>query len=83
MPETLLPLGRHLFPPSYIDKLAAGLVPDPKFHVNGRAALDDEGVKVAVLFSWKEGRVVARTAIAYDWDDGLGVGADVTFKLFG
>lgn len=83
MPDVLVPVGRHLFTPDQLNKLAATVQPDGKHKVVGRAALDNEGTRVAVLFSFKEDRIVARTALGYDWDDGLGFGADLTFKLFG
>lgn len=81
MADALVPIGRHFFTPSDIERLAATIPPDTTATVIGKAAIDTEGVRVAVLFTPKGGHFVARAAWEYDWDEGQKVGADLTFKF--
>lgn len=85
MPDVLVPIGRHLFDPASLQKALAVLPPTPaNAGPNGfgmKAAIDTDGAKVALLYSVKNGAVVARGAFAYEWGEGYKVGADLTVKF--
>lgn len=84
MPDVVLvPVGRHLFTPADLTKALSVLPPEaigPK-GFGMKAAIDTEGAKVALLYSVKNGAVVARGAFAYEWGEGYNVGADLTLKF--
>jgi hypothetical protein len=82
MADLLVPVGRHLFTPAYLDELAARIPPDTggaPHGVRGIAGLDSEGVHVAVLFSPKGAHLVARVAYEYDWTTGHKLAGDLLF----
>lgn len=82
-PDVLVPVGRHFFAPDDLKKALSILPPDAT-GANGfgaKAAIDTDGAKVALLYSVKNGAIVARGAFAYDWGAGYKVGADLTLKF--
>jgi hypothetical protein len=81
--ELLVPVGRHLFTPEYLNKLASTVTPsDVGPHgIAGKLGVDNEGVNVAVLFTPKGDHLVARVAYRYSPEDGHQFGADATFKF--
>lgn len=83
MPDILIPVGRHLFQPADLEKALSVITPqDTGPHgIGARAAIDTDGVKVALVYSVKDGAIVARTAFAYEWGQGYTVGADLSIKL--
>lgn len=83
MADVLVPVGRHLFSPENLQK-ALSIIPPDMHGSKGfglKAAIDTDGAKVALLYSVKNGAVVARTAVAYEWGEGYKVGADLTIKF--
>lgn len=82
MSEVLVPVGRHFFTPDYITKMAATIKPeDIGEHGAVKFGVDNEGAKVAVIFTPKHGNVAIRTAYAYDWTKGHQFGVDGTVKF--
>lgn len=84
MADVLVPVGRHFFQPADLMKALSVLPPDavgPQ-GFGAKAAIDTEGARVALLYSIRDGAIVARGAFAYDWGGkGYKVGADLTFKF--
>ena len=84
MPDVLVPVGRHLFQPADLQKALSVINPKSDTGLRGfgaKAAIDTDGVKVALLYSVKNGAIVARGAWAYEWGEGVKVGADLTLKF--
>jgi len=83
MADVLVPVGRHLFQPADLQKALSVINPiDAGRHgIGAKAAIDTDGVKVALLYSVKNGAIVARGAVAYEWGTGYKVGADLTLKF--
>lgn len=84
MPDVLVPVGRHFFQPADLQK-ALSVIPNDGTGVGphglgAKAAIDSDGAKVALVYSIKNGAIVARTAYAYEWGEGSKVGADLTVK---
>lgn len=84
MPDVLVPIGRHFFQPADLQKALSVITPQ-ETGPNGvglKAAIDTDGAKVALIYSVKNGAIIARTAFAYDWAaKGYKVGADLTMKF--
>lgn len=84
MGDVLVPVGRHFFQPADLQKALSVITPHDT-GPNGvglKAAIDTDGAKVALVYSVKDGAIVARGAFAYDWSQqGYKVGADLTIKL--
>jgi hypothetical protein len=84
MASSLIPVGRHFLTTSDIDRLAATIPKDTDAEIIGKAGIDTDGARVAILFTPKHGHFVARTAFEYDWKKrGLTAGADIAFKFGG
>jgi hypothetical protein len=84
MPDVLVPVGRHFFQPADLQKALSVIPQDGGVGPHGlgaKAAIDSDGAHVALLYSVKNGAIVARGAFAYEWGHGYKVGADITFKL--
>lgn len=84
MADVLVPVGRHFFQPVDLQKALSTITPNVDTGPHGfgaKAAIDTDGAHVALLYSVKDGAVVARGAFAYEWGTGYKVGADIAIKF--
>jgi hypothetical protein len=85
MPEVLVPVGRHLFSPdalqAALDKAIPQTALEPGQHGAAAAAIDAEGVKVAVIFTSKDDHWRVRGAYEHDWFGGEKVAGDILYRF--
>ena len=82
MADTLVPVGRHFFSPADLDRQLAKLPADVKADRGGiQAGIDADGAHVGFVYSIKNGRIVARGALAWDWTGDRKAAGDVLVRF--
>lgn len=82
--SNLVVVGRHFLSNSDLTHYLEAIKPEdvgPK-GFGAKAALDNEGVRILLLWSIRDGGPVARGAFAFDWSEGWKLGADVSLFKF-
>ncbi len=86
MATVLIPVGTHFFTPAALEKALANVPLDlgPNRHGAAVATVDNEGAKVALIYTSTSGNIRLRTAYSYDWSGEKPlhtVGADVLWRF--
>ena len=85
MPDVLVPVGRHLFSPaalqSALDKAIPKMELAPGQQGGALAAIDSDGIKVALIFTSKDQHWRVRGAFERDWTGEQKVAGDILFKF--
>lgn len=85
MPEIRVPVGTHFFTPEALQKSLDAAIKQsdlgPNNHGGAVAAVDAEGVKVAVLFTSKDDHWRVRGAYTHDWGGNNTVAGDLLYRF--
>lgn len=81
----LVPVGTHLFSPDALQSALDRAIPqaslEPGQHGAAAAAVDAEGVKVAVIFTSHDDHWRVRGAYARDWSGTQTVAGDILYRF--
>ena len=84
MPDIQIPVGRHLFTPDALEK-ALKIIPQetlqPGQHGAAVAAVDEDGVKVALIFTSKDDKWRVRGAYERDWTGDNRIAGDILYRF--
>ena len=85
MADVLVPIGNHLFAPDQLQAALDRAIPkadlEPGQHGAATAAIDAEGVKVALIFTSKDDHWRVRGAYEHDWSGNSKVAGDILYKF--
>lgn len=85
MPGILVPVGSHFFTPDALQMALNKAIPQselgPGHHGAATAAVDADGVKVAVIFTSNDDHWRVRTAYTHDWSGDQKVAGDILYKF--
>jgi len=80
MADVLVPVGRHLFSPIDLEAQVSRIPLEPQFQGGALAAVDNEGVRVAMLYTRKDGQIRIRAAYEHDWSGDDKIAGDILFR---
>lgn len=84
MPDIQIPVGRHLFTPDALEK-ALKIIPQetlqPGQHGAAVAAVDEDGVKVALIFTSTDDKWRVRGAYERDWSGDNRIAGDILYRF--
>lgn len=85
MPQVLVPINNHMFSPDALQKALDKAIPkmdlQPGQQGGAIAAIDSEGIKVALVFTSKDSHWRVRGAFERDWSGDHRVAGDILFKF--
>lgn len=85
MPDVLVPVSNHLFSPDALQKALDKAIPKmdlaPGQQGGAVAAIDSEGVKVALMFTSKDSHWRVRGAYERDWTGEQKVAGDILYRF--
>jgi hypothetical protein len=84
MPDVLTPVGTHFFSPDQLQAALARTIPETDMDGHrgaAAAAIDADGVKVALVFTNSGGTLRIRTAYAHDWSGDNKVAGDILYRF--
>lgn len=82
MADVLVPVGRHFLTPDYIKQLADDIKPEDvgEHGIAVKFGVDNDGARIAAIFTPKGDHFALRTAYAWDKEKGHTFGVDGGLK---
>ena len=80
MADVLVPVGRHLFSPVDLDAQVSRIPLEPQYQGGILAAVDNDGVRVDLIYTNHEGHVRIRGAYEHDWSGDDKIAGDILFR---
>jgi hypothetical protein len=80
MAEVLVPISNHLFSSSDLDAQVSRIPLEPGFTGGAMAAVDNEGVRVALLYTRKDGHIRIKGAYEHDWRGDDKIAGEILFR---